>query len=204
LTWDDIDVNTSYIRLWNATATALKRVNKAYKVGGPATQQLQHISDFVDQCNANSLPCDFVSSHLYPSDPQCPQTVSGWDPSCFSRLVKAARASVPTHMEFFVTEMSVTVKYHHGRGPVLTVDCCRAFAPVTCDTQWRYLHMVRYPETELPEKGSTNCSGCDQHDTSAAAAFVFRVLGEISGPHVPDAMSYWTCKCCSRPPSCVF
>ena len=45
---------------------------------------------------------------------------------------------------------------------------------------------VKYPETEAPEHGSTNCSGCDQHDTSAAAAFIFRVLGEISG-----AWSLW-------------
>ena len=62
-------------------------------------------------------------------------------------------------MEFFVTEMSVTVKY---------------------------------PETEAPEHGTTDCSGCDQHDTSAAAAFIFRVLGEISGPEAPDALSWWT------------
>ena len=51
---------------------------------------------------------------------------------------------------------------------------------------------VKYPETEAPEHGSTNCSGCDQHDTSAAAAFIFRVLGEISGPQAPGAMSWWT------------
>ena len=158
LTWDNrrpqLGINTSYMTLWNATATAIKSVDPRYKVGGPATEQLGHITDFVNECTTNSLPCDFVSSHLYPSDPQCPQTNETWDPSCFSRLVKEARAKVPPAMEFFVTEMSVTVRY--------------------------------------PEHGTTNCSGCDQHDTSAAAAFIFRVLGEISGPQTPDGMSWWT------------
>jgi len=146
--------NTTYMSLWNATATAMKSVNPKLRVGGPATEQLQYITEFVDECSTNSLPCDFVSSHLYPSDPQCPQTAEMWDPSCFSRLVKGAQAKVPASMEFFVTEMSVTVKY--------------------------------------PEKGGTGCAGCDQHDTSASAAFLFRVLGEISGPMAPDAMSWWT------------
>ena len=52
--------------LFNATAVAMKSVNPAYKLGGPATMQLGHISDFVDECHTGSLPCDFVSSHLYP------------------------------------------------------------------------------------------------------------------------------------------
>lgn len=45
---------------------------------------------------------------------------------------------------------------------------------------------------KYPESGTTNCSGCDQHDTSAAAAFVFRVLGLISGPEAPGTLSWWT------------
>ena len=84
------------------------RVSKKLLRCRPATMQLGHISDFVNECSTGSLPCDFVSSHLYPSDPQCGQTKESWDPSCFSRLIKGARAKVPASMEFFVTEMSVT------------------------------------------------------------------------------------------------
>ena len=73
--------------------------------------QLGHISDFVNECNTGSLPCDFVSSHLYPSDPQCGQTKESWDPSCFSRLIKGARAKVPASMEFFVTTVTSVVTH---------------------------------------------------------------------------------------------
>ena len=115
MAWDagpQIGINTSYMTLYKVTAVAMKSVNPKHKVGGPATMQLQHITDFVNECSTGSLPCNFVSSHVYPSDPQCPQTMEAWDPSCFSRLVKTARAKVPESMEFFITEMSVTsVKY---------------------------------------------------------------------------------------------
>tara|TARA_B100001123_G_C14806187_1_gene826408 strand:- start:324 stop:551 length:228 start_codon:yes stop_codon:yes gene_type:complete len=64
LTWDSrqpqLGIKMSYMTLWNATATAIKRIDSRYKVGGPATEQLGHITDFVDECITYSLLCDFV------------------------------------------------------------------------------------------------------------------------------------------------
>ncbi|HZV08589.1 MAG TPA: hypothetical protein VFF94_02490, partial [Novosphingobium sp.] len=59
-----------YFQLYAATARALKRVNPALQVGGPATAQLMWIDDFLRFCAADNAPVDFVSSHIYADDPQ--------------------------------------------------------------------------------------------------------------------------------------
>jgi xylan 1,4-beta-xylosidase len=62
---------TAYTLLHNATAHGVKAVDASLQVGGPATAQLAWIPEFlalVTAPNAN-VPLDFVSTHLYPSDP---------------------------------------------------------------------------------------------------------------------------------------
>ena len=49
---------------------AIKSVNARLKVGGPSTAQLCWIDKFLSNVSMNNLPVDFVSSHLYPTDPQ--------------------------------------------------------------------------------------------------------------------------------------
>lgn len=43
-------------------------------VGGPSTAQLCWIDEFLSGVSARKLPIDFVSSHLYPTDPQVNKT----------------------------------------------------------------------------------------------------------------------------------
>ena len=64
--WGPPGASTSYMTLYNHTATAIKSVSASYRVGGPATMQLLHIDDFIQICKNYSVPFDFVSSHLYP------------------------------------------------------------------------------------------------------------------------------------------
>jgi xylan 1,4-beta-xylosidase len=133
-----------YMALYNASAMAVKAVDARLRVGGPATAQVQHVADFAAAADAAAIPYDFVSSHMYPTDPQCPQTLAGgWSPDCFTEHVKAARASLPASTPFYLTEYNV--------------GCCLGYS---------------------------------QHDTSAAAAFVFRAVPALSG-HV-DVLSWWT------------
>jgi hypothetical protein len=40
-------------------------------VGGPATAQLEDVASFAQACTDQTIPFDFVSTHHYPSDPQC-------------------------------------------------------------------------------------------------------------------------------------
>ncbi len=57
-----------YFDLYRRTALALKDVDPRLQVGGPATANNEWITEFVDFCEQNSLPLDFVSTHHYPTD----------------------------------------------------------------------------------------------------------------------------------------
>jgi xylan 1,4-beta-xylosidase len=54
-----------YFKLYATTAAAVKSVNAAYQVGGPATAGCQWIPEFIQFCTASHEPVDFVSTHTY-------------------------------------------------------------------------------------------------------------------------------------------
>ena len=59
----------SYEMLYNLTAHALLAVDPLLSVGGPATAQLGHITDFLNLTQSpGGPPAAFVSSHSYPTD----------------------------------------------------------------------------------------------------------------------------------------
>lgn len=92
-----------YLELYKASATALKAVSPRLRVGGPSTMQTLNVGDFVSAANAAQIPYDFVSTHLYPTDPEC---VPG-DASCFASMIASAREYVRTGApwaEFLITE----------------------------------------------------------------------------------------------------
>lgn len=57
-----------YFRLYRYTAEAIKKIDNSLKVGGPATAKSAWIEDFVDFCDRNEVPADFISTHHYPTD----------------------------------------------------------------------------------------------------------------------------------------
>ncbi|MEO5650835.1 MAG: glycosyl hydrolase [Ginsengibacter sp.] len=59
---------TEYFKLYKHTAEAIRKVDKSFRVGGPATAKNEWIEDFVEFCRKNKLPADFVSTHHYPTD----------------------------------------------------------------------------------------------------------------------------------------
>ncbi len=59
-----------YFELYRQSAAAVKSVDRKLQVGGPATAQLAWIPDLIRFCATQNLPIDFVSTHVYPSDPQ--------------------------------------------------------------------------------------------------------------------------------------
>jgi len=58
-----------YFELYRHTVAAIKGVDSAFRVGGPATAANAWLIDFLDFCRLNDLPADFVSTHHYPNDP---------------------------------------------------------------------------------------------------------------------------------------
>lgn len=59
-----------YFELYRQSALALRQVDRQLQVGGPATAQLGWIPDLIKYCSTQGAPLDFVSTHVYPSDPQ--------------------------------------------------------------------------------------------------------------------------------------
>lgn len=57
-----------YFTLYRHTVEAIKGVDAALRVGGPATAQSAWIAEFVDFCETHDLPADFISTHYYPTD----------------------------------------------------------------------------------------------------------------------------------------
>ena len=57
-----------YFKLYRYTVRAIKGVDADLKVGGPATARDEWIAEFVEFCERQDLPADFVSTHHYPTD----------------------------------------------------------------------------------------------------------------------------------------
>lgn len=58
-----------YFKLYSHTAQAIKAVDASLKVGGPATAMNAWVEELLDYCEKNDLPADFISTHIYPTDP---------------------------------------------------------------------------------------------------------------------------------------
>ena len=57
-----------YFKLYQYTVNAIKNVDAQIRVGGPATADDAWVPEFLEFCEANKLPADFVSTHHYPTD----------------------------------------------------------------------------------------------------------------------------------------
>jgi xylan 1,4-beta-xylosidase len=92
---------SDYFALYAAAATAIKAVDPRLRVGGPASAQSQWLDDLVNFTAAHGLPLDFVSTHLYPSDPQPEKSPAG-----FTDAIKHARSLVPRSLPLVYTEFN--------------------------------------------------------------------------------------------------
>lgn len=59
---------SDYFELYRYTVQAIKGVDAALKVGGPATADNAWVSDFIGFCGAQGLAADFITTHHYPTD----------------------------------------------------------------------------------------------------------------------------------------
>ncbi|RPI06047.1 MAG: glycoside hydrolase [Ignavibacteriae bacterium] len=54
-----------YFKLYRYSVSAIKNVNKEYRVGGPATAGAAWVPEMISFCSKNNLPLDFISTHTY-------------------------------------------------------------------------------------------------------------------------------------------
>jgi len=57
-----------YFKFYRHTVEAIKGVDAALRVGGPATARDEWVEDFVAFCERAGVPVDFVTTHHYPTD----------------------------------------------------------------------------------------------------------------------------------------
>ncbi len=57
-----------YFKLYRHAAIAVKSVNEAYRVGGPATAGAAWEPELIEFCQAQDVPLDFISTHSYGVD----------------------------------------------------------------------------------------------------------------------------------------
>ena len=67
LFWDDAE--SAYLRLYDASAAAVKAVDPRFRVGGPATAAAAWVDDLLAHCSATGTPIDFVTTHTYGMPP---------------------------------------------------------------------------------------------------------------------------------------
>ena len=66
--WGGVPKQSTYWRLYDHTARALKAVDPRLRVGGPATAQAAWVAAFLAHTTRRHVPVDFVSSHVYGND----------------------------------------------------------------------------------------------------------------------------------------
>lgn len=102
-----------YFELYKQSVNAVRDVDKDLQVGGPATAQLAWIPDLIAYCSQNNVPIDFVSTHVYPSDPQ--QKIFGKAntypyeqviPRGLEHIKNQVEASKMPHLPIWLTEWS--------------------------------------------------------------------------------------------------
>jgi xylan 1,4-beta-xylosidase len=121
--WNELwgmDFPSPYMSLYNASASAIKNINKHFKIGGPATARLQYAVEFVQEANKMKVPFDFISTHMYPTDPQC-GVGNEWNPDCLPNHVSTLKKRLLqlTNKELYLTEYNVgcCLGYQQHDGP---------------------------------------------------------------------------------------
>jgi xylan 1,4-beta-xylosidase len=105
-----------YFTLYRYTVEAIKSVDTALKVGGPATAANAWIADFVTFCTKSSLPFDFISTHHYPTD-------------AFGKPGDDTEAQLAGSRRSVLREQTQEVRRQAGEWPVYYTEWCTSSNP---------------------------------------------------------------------------
>jgi len=81
-----------YFKLYRYAVEAIKAVDPHLRVGGPATAQNEWVPEFLEFCEQNHLPADFVSTHHYPTDVVAGTALGEETDETVEQLAKASRS----------------------------------------------------------------------------------------------------------------
>ena len=108
----------AYFDLYRTTVEAIKGVDASLRVGGPATAQNEWLEPFLNFCEEEGVPADFVTTHYYPTDAfgevgePTEQKLAEISPGVMAKRARAARATVG-EKPLFYTEWNVASNPRH-------------------------------------------------------------------------------------------
>lgn len=194
-----------YFRLYEESARALKRVDGAFRVGGPASSKGHWVIDLVEHCCRRGIPLDFVSTHLYPQDEfvefpdrkGSPHAAGDFFIDTVRRIRRELAASPRPDLPIYWTEWntqsaasSATVTW----GDNIYVDNCHAAALVVrnclaldeaCDALTWWVASDIFEEGPIPSAPFSCTYGMMTiHGIPKASMNAFRFLRRLTGPRV--------------------
>ncbi len=105
-----------YFMLYRYTVEAIKSVDGALKVGGPATAANAWVDDFTAFCKKNQLPADFISTHHYPTD-------------AFGQPCDETQAQISKSRQSVLRDQAREVRRQAGDRPVYYTEWCTSSNP---------------------------------------------------------------------------
>lgn len=101
-----------YYRLYTYAARAVKSVDSALRVGGPATAGGAYVRETIDYCVKNRVPLDFITTHAYPIGEYCeyperensPYELGRYFAGRFREVYDAVKSSPLPNLEIHWTE----------------------------------------------------------------------------------------------------
>lgn len=179
--WNEPDLNTfwagtqeEYFKLYEYTARAIKEIDSGLRVGGPATSKNRWIKEFMDFCDTNNVPYDFISTHHYPGRP-FGNTIDEKQ----KEMIQAIRDGKGKD----ITAVNRAMFYHPERNKdipkgMLSGQSDQAAAEVGGKVPLFYT-----------EWNGTSVFGAEINDTKASAAFLVKTIMDL-GEGV-QMYSYW-------------
>lgn len=163
-----------YFELYAATVAAIKEVDSKIQVGGPSSSACLWIEDFINYCNKNNVPCDFISTHHYPGD------AFGNTISAYTRLRQLVDDTVAKGLD--LTDGIANIFYHEENFEHWTKGGLKALdEKARREAGERPLYITEW-----------NCCsvfGAPLHDEKYAACFIIKTC--LDSAHLTDGYMFW-------------
>ena len=167
-----------YLKLYEATARSIKRVDPKLQVGGPSTSACAWLPEFIDFIEKNQVPCDFISTHHYPGD-AFGNMVSKEN---VKHMFRASQEAVRRHkpLSDAMTEMFFLPEHFAAfdKGALARMDD---------EAKAKVGNRPLY----ITEWNSMAIFGSPVHDEKYSAAFLVKTVMDLNG--ACDAYMFWCC-----------
>ncbi len=199
--WPNAD-QAAYFKLYDATASTIKKVDSELRVGGPATAGAGWVPEFIAHVSQQHSPVDFISAHTYAVSQgfldadgnadlvlsQSPDAIVGDVKNVRTQIDESAKPSLPLH----ITEWSAS---YSSRDPVHDSYTSAAFildklkqseGQAVSMSYWTYTDL--FEENGPPPAAFHGGFGLlTRDDIPKPAYFAYKYLNELGDTELADS-----------------